>query len=272
MPKPTASVETITPQKAQYLLDNRAPNRNIAKSHVAYLLAEMRAGSWALNGETIKIDTEGRLIDGQHRLAAVVEYGKPVRFLVVRNVPASAFASIDQGRIRSAASVCAMAGIPNASTAASAARMFHNLLAIGSIDGHARKVPPRDIIATIQASPELVYSAGKASTYKIPRVLNKGVCALAHYLFSLEVARTHGTTHGRGAANSFFERLRDGTNLAKRHPILTLRARLHRDALTLPIASRARQYELIVRAWNAWRAGRTLATIPTTGNVPKIRG
>ena len=46
----------------------------------------MRNGLWELNGAAIVIDEFGNLIDGQHRLSAVVESGTTQQFVVVRNV------------------------------------------------------------------------------------------------------------------------------------------------------------------------------------------
>jgi hypothetical protein len=47
----------------------------------------MKRGYWALNHQPIAFDEEGNLLDGQHRLAAIVRSGKTIRMLVARNVP-----------------------------------------------------------------------------------------------------------------------------------------------------------------------------------------
>jgi len=63
--------------------------------------AAMTAGVWKLNGETIKFNCNGQLIDGQHRLNAIVLAGKTVQTYVLYGLPADAFDTIDGGKPRS---------------------------------------------------------------------------------------------------------------------------------------------------------------------------
>lgn len=80
--------ERITPDMAQeYLKYNTENYRSINKSRVISYANDMKAGKWQLNGEGIKFDSNGRLIDGQHRLQAIVHANVPVDMLVIRNVP-----------------------------------------------------------------------------------------------------------------------------------------------------------------------------------------
>ncbi len=67
--------ETITPQLAAELLAMGAKNRRVSETHVKKLAEEMKAGRWVLNGETIKFSADGKLIDGQHRLEAIILSG-----------------------------------------------------------------------------------------------------------------------------------------------------------------------------------------------------
>ena len=67
-------------------------------------------------------------------------------------------------------------------------------------------------------------------------------------------------------AIEFFERLADGVSLPAGSPILALRARLQtlRDERSL-LPTEA-LVSMVFRTWNAWRAGRTLATLPLYKN------
>lgn len=79
--------EMITPEIAQeYLKFNTENYRSLNKSRVISYSSDMKAGRWQLNGEGIKFNREGRLIDGQHRLQAIVRAGVPVQMLVIRDV------------------------------------------------------------------------------------------------------------------------------------------------------------------------------------------
>lgn len=79
--------EIITPEMAQeYLKFNTENYRSLNKLRVISYSNDMKAGKWQLNGEAIKFDTEGKLIDGQHRLQAIVRANVPVEMLVIRGI------------------------------------------------------------------------------------------------------------------------------------------------------------------------------------------
>lgn len=71
--------ELITPEKAIDLLANNPDNRKLSKAHVHKLADDMREGKWEpWNGNTIVFEKDtGKLLDGQHRLEAIVESEKP---------------------------------------------------------------------------------------------------------------------------------------------------------------------------------------------------
>src|SRR5947208_14577232 len=70
----------------------------------------MRRGEWRVTHQGIAFDTEGALVDGQHRLAAVVEAEVPVELTVFTEVPDGAFDVLDTGKRRNAADVLAIEG------------------------------------------------------------------------------------------------------------------------------------------------------------------
>lgn len=80
------TVEVITPAEAKAYLDNNAKHRPIKEKKVAEYMAEMQDGKWRLNGKTICFDTTGRLLNGQHRLSAVMRSGVPLTTVVVRGL------------------------------------------------------------------------------------------------------------------------------------------------------------------------------------------
>jgi hypothetical protein len=57
----------------------------------------MKRGDWLLTNQGIAIDEFGRLIDGQHRLRAIVESQTPVELLVIRAAPNKSQLVLDQG-------------------------------------------------------------------------------------------------------------------------------------------------------------------------------
>ncbi len=86
--KLSTKVIDVTPVMAQrWLNENNTHNRPLYPTTIDAYALDMKRGVWALNHQGICFDEEGTLMDGQHRLAAVVESGKTVPFLIIRNMP-----------------------------------------------------------------------------------------------------------------------------------------------------------------------------------------
>lgn len=98
--KITAKVETITPKVAEEFLNHNPHNRSLRQKHIDFLSREMATGNWKV-AEPIIIDWNGNLVDGQHRLWAVINADVTVDMLVVRGVDPEVFSVIDQGLLRS---------------------------------------------------------------------------------------------------------------------------------------------------------------------------
>jgi hypothetical protein len=79
-------VEQVTPMLANVFLNNNTHNRPVKKSTLAQYARDMRNGNWRLTHQGIAIDGNGRLIDGQHRLMAIVETGVTVPMMVCREM------------------------------------------------------------------------------------------------------------------------------------------------------------------------------------------
>lgn len=99
-------VMDITPAIAALLLEGNANNRPLSKGYVDAYAEDMKSGEWCLNGESIKLleleSGKHILLDGQHRLAAVVKSGVTIKSLVVVfSKSDEAVKYVDNGRKRS---------------------------------------------------------------------------------------------------------------------------------------------------------------------------
>lgn len=97
------NVEVISPEIASHLLESNDGNRRIRPSVVTKYAATMMHGFWRVTPEAIIISATGRLLNGQHRLHAVIKAGVSVSLFVVRNVEDGVFEALDRGASRSAA-------------------------------------------------------------------------------------------------------------------------------------------------------------------------
>lgn len=103
-------VLTVTPELAFRFLEGNTHNRPTSQRHVERLAADMKAGRWRLTHQGIAFDTNGLLIDGQHRLCAVIEADMPVTMRVFYNEPSENRHVVDTGERRSNLDILAISG------------------------------------------------------------------------------------------------------------------------------------------------------------------
>ncbi len=94
------SLVTMTPEWAAKLLETNTKNRRISKNTVEAMARDMSQGRWRLNGDAIRIDRDGNLLDGQHRLTACVAAGVPFETLLMTGLDQEDQLTIDRGRPR----------------------------------------------------------------------------------------------------------------------------------------------------------------------------
>ena len=111
---------TMTPIMAMEILSKNTHNRPMNRTNLAFLEKEIKGDRFIFNGSSIVIAKDGTLLDGQHRLQAVVNTGINIDIVVVTNVDNSAFKTIDTGRARRPADVFAIEGIKYAGVKSSA--------------------------------------------------------------------------------------------------------------------------------------------------------
>ncbi len=97
-----SQVQLMDPQMAAEILRYNEGNRKLDRSTVELYAGAMKRGEWKLSHQGVAIDDRGNLLDGQHRLAAVVRSGVSVPMLVVRGVDRDSFSVVDTGKRRSA--------------------------------------------------------------------------------------------------------------------------------------------------------------------------
>lgn len=83
---PKFGIVEWTPKKAEAALKTNKNNRRIRKARVKHYAAMMKAGQWKLIHQGVAFDTQGKLIDGQHRLLAVRESGMSIPMVTATNI------------------------------------------------------------------------------------------------------------------------------------------------------------------------------------------
>jgi hypothetical protein len=105
-PAVSAKLMTITPAIAAKLLENNSKNRPLSQTLISRLAKEMKEGRWKVNGDMIRLtgfNGKGSVIDGQHRLNAVIKSGVSIQSWIMGGLSEDVFNTIDCGKNRSAA-------------------------------------------------------------------------------------------------------------------------------------------------------------------------
>lgn len=259
--KPTASFVTVTPETARNWLMLNRKNRNLRKADLDRYKRDMLAGNWHLAGDPIRFGTDGSLLDGQHRLTAMVETGVTLPLLVVRGVKVEAQAVMDTGRRRTASDALAIEGHEMSSLLAATALMKLSF-DVDHLDGRL-EASHNEILACVEQNPNLVVAVEFARN--LARRTDCPPSVVAFSFFKMAEVDPQG-------AADFWTAAADKVGLKPGDPVIALtnrfaEARRNRERLTRRI-----YLSLIFRAWNNRRKGKAMAFIrvnsPKGGLVP----
>ena len=206
--------ELITPARAVEILKRNTRNRNVRESYVARLARDIKLDRWRLTPQGIILSATGDLVDGQHRLLAIVNADTPV-WMMVANVDASAaeikelMQITDIGAKRSVAdSLTIHYGVKNAAVTAAIARTLATTCA-----GIGRQVfNTADTVAVLGLYGKEIEET-IATTHASREIINSAV--MASFAFALPVDRSliHQAMH----------KLTTGEDMRSGDPVLTLR-------------------------------------------------
>lgn len=91
----------MTPEKAEGILKGNTNNRKMRAEHVEFLTKEMASGNWHPgSNDMIVVATDGTLLNGQHRLTAVVKSGASVVLTVMWGASHDSYSIMDKGMKR----------------------------------------------------------------------------------------------------------------------------------------------------------------------------
>jgi hypothetical protein len=100
----------VTPELATSWLKNNHPNNRKPDPREVRRLSKIPRDKWLDCASTIKRTREGVLLDGQHRLLAIVERGEALPCDVLHNAPPELVFVVDVGRGRTLAHMLKIAG------------------------------------------------------------------------------------------------------------------------------------------------------------------
>lgn len=94
-------IDDFGPEEARALLD-AVPEyqRRLRMDYVSRYAGDMKNGNWRAIPNVLMVDTQGHLINGQHRCRAILRSGNPVPVILAEVSDADAYDAIDLGAAR----------------------------------------------------------------------------------------------------------------------------------------------------------------------------
>lgn len=248
----------LTPEQAALLLTKNPNNRQVKEANVAFLVKEIREGRWELNGEPIIIDSNGHIVDGQHRLWACVESEMTISTLIVYGVSPNVINTIDTGTKRIAKDCLDMHNVTNSSLAASAIKLINQFErgTYSDVGSYSRVMSNQQVIQFYydnQSKLENSISIANNLYKKCNKIVSTGIIAGLHFLFDKK---------SKSQAEEFFNKLCTGIGLEEGSPITALKNKLTREAVDgNKTMSQKDKVQFIIFAWNKFRSGETCKLI-----------
>ncbi|MEI8285660.1 MAG: hypothetical protein WCG15_00025 [Actinomycetes bacterium] len=263
-PDVTVEITHVTPDLAKLMLGRNTKNRPLNQRHAERFRDAILAGEWWMNGETIIFAADGTLLNGQHRLWAIIAAGVGIDVLVVRGIDAEAFKTLDGVRARRAGEVLQMSGESSGNQVAACVQALlcfvdsGGKVSSGSTNG-GRKATPSTCYRVLESHPGI-----RRSVFEMRRnvAFRSQHASMLHYLFSKVSTK---------AAEDFANVLADGHSDIGR-PFVIFRETL----LKTPIRSDLRRVYCAkaIKAFNAEMSGERpkMFKFLATEDFPSIGG
>lgn len=260
-------IEMIDPEKAKYYLSLSVQNRNVSYVTVALYQREMEKEMWRLSADPIRFNTDGHLIDGQHRLMACIKAQRPFETLVARGLPPETINVVDTGRARRASDVLALNGFTNSFLLASAARWLMVMRdGLSSPTSHSGLLKPsnEEVLEFVKRHPELSESAALA---KRPKGILPSLLVAIHYVGKYNLKKEE-------LADAFLQVFTKGIpHFEQDDPALKLREMNLENKLKGVAATPRHAYIQAIYVWNAFSEKRSIPVfrLPESISVKGLR-
>lgn len=257
-------IETINPNLASEYLSTMGKNRTLSTYKVDEYAKMMEEGLWMLNGEAIVFDKNNQLVNGQHRLEAVIKSGKDIEFLVVRGVESKCFLTYDNGKLRTAADVFNIDGIKNSSQIASIVRkemvLEEDSSAVILSDKRKIKIPKATLLERYKDNKE-TYDNAAHFAYNLNHKLNLfSLASIGAIVSYLEIWKGYE----RNDIEHFFKMLFQYKTTSDMNCLKYIRDKIVSSSLNGAELKPKVKQNLVACAWNLYRENKDAKRIPMT--------
>jgi hypothetical protein len=245
----TFAIEMIDPSRAAEYLVHNTGNRRISRAHVEAIARDLTQDRWMFNAQAICFGRSGRLLNGQHRLQAVMLANREIEVPVVRGLDEAAYATYDNHAKRRANLGDRLDTFGDQALVYAMANLLwqHERKTLSM---HNAKATAAEILQIITEHPRLLILRSFAR--KMGHFGRASVIGYAAYVMEREDPIL---------APRFLAALETGADQRPGHPILALRGTLQR--LRVSKALQSEQLSTLLTGWQRFRA-----RAATTGASP----
>lgn len=271
---------SIGPDQAKALLSTNIKNRDLSQSFVNRYAADMLNHNWSDDVSMIRVDEEGNLQDGQHRLEAVVQSGTTQSFVVAENCPVDDFKKLDLGRGRTSRDALTVLGYKRPRIMSGAIRLV-SLWNRGKLTESTVKYQTESGTPNVNSHLSKADTINQAIEYakKHPMVnpLIESACGFQKsfrivpasvfgaFLFKANELGDTTTDFAKEFLAEFVDC--NGKPGTATHSLFTKLVQQSKQNINYGLPNRL---ALFVVAWNAWIKGKPRIQIIAKGGVPKM--
>lgn len=249
----------LTPEVAANWLEAfNTSNRKIQPTHVNAIARDIRGGNWMMNAQPIAFEGDpwsgsARLLNGQHRLQAVVKADAPIEVMVATGLPEEAFATFDMHARHAHRKYIAKGDERVLAAAAKLQWRVDNQLAPGDRSSPSAS----EIQATIEAHPELMEAFPVSRKKEMQEVGSAGILTF----FIAHIRREDDQL-----SELFLQQLMTGEGLERGNPLIKARAKLigKRGEIT-----RRQVLGLLTDTWDEYQAHVDVHGVSAVAGFPR---
>jgi hypothetical protein len=257
----------ISPAIASEMLKQNKTNRVLREVLVMEYARQMKAGLWKEGtGETITISENKNILNGQHRLHALVKANVSLRFLVVYGLAEDVFSVLDTGLKRTPGDTLFIAGVTQYNVTAAGVRKYFSLKA-GVQLNKTRAISNTEMLALYTSRSKFWDGVALMAIdwYKKSQRMMTTSDWAGFYAFFHDLDEND--------CFNFLDALANGLNLEAADPVNLLRQKLYFSAINKKFTlTTNHKTALIIKAWNYYRKRKKISMLrfnPETDAFPK---
>jgi len=247
-----SKIKIITPEYAKELLERTKAagvlNRKTSSRTVEIYANEMRSDRWKLNSESIKLDENGYVLDGQHRLLACIQAGCPFQTLVNSDVPRDTFDTIDCGRVRTGTQVLQMSGVQYHTVITGIINGMNEFRNCGHLALKDRRLTPSAVLEEYNTRPADYDDAARVAM----RCITESHAMTPKTVGTLYFALVHDNGVSKEKAEQFFTQINSFDTAG--NPVIEKMRRWNLANKDRRVSEKLR-VAYVIRSWNAYVSG-----------------